>query len=114
MNTLIYGIILAFIATIFGSLGSLFVKKGSKDISRKISSLIQNRNLILGIVLFVLSILVYIAGLRFGDLSVLFPITSLTYVWIAFLSIKYLNESMNKYKWLGILFIVVGVLLIAR
>ncbi len=61
-----------------------------------------------------LATLIYIGALRLGRLSVLAPITSLTYIWVAFLSVRFLGEEMNKFKWLGIFTIIVGVVLLVQ
>lgn len=103
---------LVFIATVIGSFGSLLLKFGSKDFNLNIFKLLKNYKLILGLFIYVFTSVLFIIALKGGELSVLYPITSLTYVWISLLSIKYLNEKMNKFKWLGILIIMAGVALI--
>jgi len=35
-------------------------------------------------------------------------------VWVSFLSIKFLNERMNSYKWVGIVLIIAGVFFITK
>jgi len=56
--------------------------------------------------------MIFIPALRGGDLSVLYPFVSLSYIWVMLLSIKMLGEKMTKLKWLGILLIISGVSLI--
>ena len=111
MQNLIIALILVFLATILGAFGSLFLKKGAV---KKFSflGLLHNYNLILGFVLYAGSTIPFIAALRFGDLSVVYPFVSLSYIWVIILSKKFLNESINTYKILGICFIVLGVVLI--
>lgn len=53
-----------------------------------------------------------VASLRLGELSVLFPVFAVNYVWVILLAIWLLGESMNTYKWIGIIGIFVGVSLI--
>lgn len=105
-------ILVTLFATVIGAFGSLYLKKGSANLHRNIFKQIKNYSLLFGIFLFLVSSVFYVWALRFADLSLIYPITSFSYVWISFLSIKFLNEKMNKYKWLGILFIIVGVFLI--
>lgn len=105
---------LVIIGTFIGAVGSLYLKKGSSTISLKILELIQNYQLILGVILYLLSSVFFIAALKYGELSTLYPITSLSYIWISFLSIKFLKEKMNKYKWMGIFLIILGVIFLAR
>ncbi|MFC2134814.1 EamA family transporter [Bacteroidota bacterium] len=114
MNQLIVLSIVVF-ATFIGAFGSLYLKKGSADLHRHFwKNLHNNHKLILGIFLFGVSSIFYVWALKFAELSLVYPVTSLSYVWISFMSIKFLGEKMNNYKWLGIIFIIVGVFLITR
>jgi uncharacterized membrane protein len=53
--------------------------------------------------------LLFIPALKGGDLSVLYPFVALAYIWVSLLSVKFLGEKMNKFKWLGIALIIIGV-----
>ena len=53
-----------------------------------------------------------IISFRGGDVSVLYPIVATSYIWVSFLSIYFLNEAMNFFKWLGIFTIILGIALI--
>jgi len=107
-------ILLTLFATFIGAFGSLYLKKGSADLHKNIFKQIKNYKLLFGIFLFLISSVFYVWALKFAELSLVYPITSFSYVWISLLSIKFLNEKMNNYKWLGIIFIIVGVFLITR
>jgi len=99
-------------ATVIGSLGSVYLKKGSNKLEFKIRSILANRELFLGLFLFVFSSVFFIIGLKGGELSVLYPLVSVGYIWITFLSVKMLGEPINKYKIAGIMLIMAGVSLI--
>ncbi len=105
-------IVLVVIGTFIGAFDSLFLKKGAKHFNFNIFKQLRNKPLILGIFLFVLSSVFYIYALSMERLSLLYPITSLTYIWVALVSIKFLKEKINKYKWLGIVLIILGIVLI--
>jgi len=109
---LVLGLVL--FATIIGAVGSLYLKFGSKKISFKIIEQLKNWELILGIFLFVISSAFYVPALKMANLSLVYPTTSLSYVWVTLLSKKFLKENINKYKWFGIALIILGVFLIAR
>jgi uncharacterized membrane protein len=109
MKTELWAIGLVVLATIIGSLGPIFMKKGSKRFKLKFELLIHNYELIAGIFFYGIATLLFIPALRGGELSVLYPLVSLSYVWVSLLSIKMLNEKMNKFKWLGVLLIIIGV-----
>ncbi|MBU1199347.1 MAG: EamA family transporter [Nanoarchaeota archaeon] len=110
LNTL--AIVLVVIGTVIGAFGSLYLKRGAKYFNLNIFKQIKNRELILGIVLFVFGSVFYIYALTMERLSVLYPLTSLTYIWVAFVSVWFLKEKMNKYKWAGIALIVLGIIII--
>ncbi len=97
------------LSSMLGALGSLMFKYGSRKISLRPSKIITNYYLMLGLFCAGIGAVLFIAALKFGELSILYPIISLQYVWISLLSIRFLKERMNSMKWLGILLIMVGV-----
>ena len=105
-----YGLVI--LAVIMGAIGPVFIKKGSNNISLNLKKILKNKYLIAGILTYVASSVVYIIALTGGELSTLAPIISLSYVIVAFLSIRLLNERMNKMKWIGIALIMIGVSLV--
>ena len=107
-NTFI-AVALVFTATLIGACGALFFKKASATIHRHISSFLMNINLYIGGFLYVLSTVFFIPALKFGDLSLVYPLTSLTYIWVAILSAVHFNEKINAYKIAGIALILVGI-----
>jgi undecaprenyl phosphate-alpha-L-ara4N flippase subunit ArnE len=112
MQTELWAIGLVMIAVVLSSIEAVFWKKGSNNIHRNIMSFIGNKYLyIAGSFAFVGSI-TFIISLRGGDLSVLYPISSVKYVLISILSMKIFNEKMNPKKWIGIALIILGVSLI--
>jgi len=71
--------------------------------------MITNLPLMIGYSLYGISTLLLILALRKGELSVLYPIISLTYVWVTLLSITVFKESVNGFKAVGLAIIVIGV-----
>jgi uncharacterized membrane protein len=53
-------------------------------------------------------------ALRDGELSILYPIIALTYVWVTILSVLFFHESMNAFKLLGVAVVVTGVTVLGR
>jgi drug/metabolite transporter (DMT)-like permease len=72
-------------------------------------AIITDVPLIGGLVLYGLGAAMMILALRHGELSVLYPLISLSYVWVAILSVVIFGESMNPYKIGGICVIMAGV-----
>jgi drug/metabolite transporter (DMT)-like permease len=109
MATELWAMGLTILATFVGASGPILLKKGSKKFSLNPLKLIKNYHIVGGFFLYALGTILFIAALRGGELSVLYPLVSVTYIWVAFLSKRFLKEKMNKYKWVGILLIILGV-----
>ena len=104
-------ILLVVLATIIGSVGSLFLKKASTNLKFSLRG-VFNFKLMFGIFMYFLATLIFITALRKGNLNTLYPLTSLSYIWVSLLSIRFLKEKMNRFKWGGIFLILVGVIVI--
>ncbi|HOL71331.1 MAG TPA: EamA family transporter [Bryobacteraceae bacterium] len=111
-TTPIQSIVLVAIASFIGSFGALFLKSGAGKLHMGMRYLIFNRRLILGVALFCASSLAYVVGVRRGELSVLYPLVSLSYIWTLLWSVIFLKERLTKNKCLGLALIVAGIILI--
>ena len=58
--------------------------------------------------------LLMIYALKFGELSILYPVMSTSYIFAIIIGYFYLNEAINIYKIIGTLIILLGVALIGR
>lgn len=112
MATQLWAIGLVISATFIGAFGPILLKKASAKSLSKISSLAVNYHLFGGVALYAIGTVIFIPALKGGELSVLYPFVALTYVWVSLLSVKFLGEKMNKFKWFGIALIIIGVSLI--
>ena len=112
MATQLWAIGLVALATLVGSFGPILLKKASSKSLSKISSLATNYHLFGGVSLYAIGTILFIPALKGGELSVLYPFIALTYIWVSLLSVKFLGEKMNRFKWLGIALIIIGVSLI--
>ena len=120
MATELWAIVLVIFATFVGAGGPILLKKAANRIDRSIftsfrsllSATVGNRFLIIGILLLAVALILYIFALQGADLSVLYPLVSLTYVWVSLLSVRFLNERMNAAKWAGVFVIVAGAFLV--
>lgn len=98
-------------ASFIGSFGAVFLKSGSAEL--KLGFLrILNWRLALGITLFVASSLFFVQGIRHGELSVLYPMVSLGYLWTLIWSRIFFGEPFTGGKFLGLALILVGVFLV--
>ena len=71
--------------------------------------LLTNFPLIGGLALYGIGSAMMVIALRHGELSLLYPLISLSYVWVAILSVVVFQETMNPYKIAGISVIIAGV-----
>lgn len=101
-------IFLMITCTIFTSLAQLFLKSGVSRIQLTFIGMITNWVLILGVVFYGLGALIMIFALKQGELSLLYPFLSLSYVWVPILSIFVVHESLVLMQWLGIAMIILG------
>jgi len=100
------------LGSILGALGQLFFKLGSDKITGHLMSVLLNWRIFVGLACYAIATVVFIFALRYGRLSILYPIIALSYVWVALISKFYLHEYFPVYKWTGIMFILLGVMII--
>jgi uncharacterized membrane protein len=72
-------------------------------------AIVTNAPLMGGYALYGFNTLLMVLALRKGELSLLYPIIALTYVWVTLLSYTLLHEPPNLFKNFGIALIVIGV-----
>ncbi len=104
----VMGIVLVIVACFIGGFGALFLKMGS-GAKLSVTSLMKNWKLILGLLLYGVATAMFIPALKYGQLSVLYPLTSTTHVWVVIFSRLFLKENINIWKWIGIACIILGV-----
>lgn len=112
-QTEIWAIGLVILSTLLSSIASVFLKVGTRTLEFKISSILKNYRIGLGILFMIFSVVVYMMALKGGQLSILYPFASLSYVWVTINSKLFLKEKINMYKLSGIALIIVGITLIA-
>jgi len=67
-----------------------------------------------GYAMYGVSTILLVLALRHGQLSLLYPVFAMTYVWVTILSVVVFHESLNPYKLAGILAIVGGIAVLGR
>jgi len=102
------------LCALMGAVGQIFFKLGSKTINLNIMSWILNWKLAIGITLYALSTVIFVAALKFNNLSITYPIVATSYIWVTLFSIFILGEAFPAYKWLGIIMILAGVAIVTR
>ena len=112
MTTKLWAMGIVLFCTFLTSTAQIFWKFGAEKLEFNILSIITNVNIFIGILLYAVGGILLILSFRGGEVSVLYPIIATSYIWVSFLSIYFLNELMNLYKWLGVFAIVGGIILI--
>ena len=112
MATKLWAALLVLFTTLLTSSAQLLWKKGSATLSFDIAGILTNYYLLGGILLYIVGGALIILAFRGGEVSVLYPIIATSYVWVSFLSMRFLGEMMNNFKWVGITSIIGGIILI--
>lgn len=112
MKTPLSSIILILFASFVGSFGAVGLKLGAEKMSGSIFGLLANYWLAAGATLYLISSVFYMMGLAQGELTVLYPMVSLGYVWALLWARIFFNEKFTVAKVGGLALIMVGVALI--
>ena len=112
MKTKLWAMGMVLSCTFLTSTAQLFYKYASETLEFNFLSLITNYNLLLGMLLYAIGGTILILSFRGGEVSVLYPIIATSYIWVSFLSIYFLGESMNPFKWIGVFTIMAGIILV--
>jgi len=108
-------------AAIMGGVAQVLLKKGLMNVGKLsliemtkqfVKITITNPYVFAGLLIYVISTIIYLAALSRGELSILYPIISISYVITAVLAVLFLNEKITITRWIGIITIVVGVFLV--
>jgi multidrug transporter EmrE-like cation transporter len=92
-----------------------FIKtSGMQMTTITLAGLLANWSLWSGLALYGFSTILLILALRDGELSLLYPVISLTYVWVTIMSVMVFHETINVFKVAGITVICAGVALLGK
>ena len=100
------------LCTLLTGLGQFFLKSGMGVF--EFSTLFANYNLILGVFIYGLATICFLLALQKGDLSVVFPLVTLSYIWVALVGYFWLGESLTGFRLLGIFFIGSGAFFLGK
>jgi drug/metabolite transporter (DMT)-like permease len=96
-------------ASVLGSFGMVFMKAGANRLRSGLFQIFLSWRIALGVGLFLLSSVFFVAGIKNGDLTVLYPMVALGYVWTLFWARLFFHEPFNRSKWFGLALILLGV-----
>jgi drug/metabolite transporter (DMT)-like permease len=102
------------------ALGETALAKGMKQTARiegtwmeLVLATVRNDWVLAGSLLLLVHLGLYLLALRYADLSFALPLTAASYPLSALLARYYLHEQVGTGRWLGTLFITVGVAIVA-
>ncbi len=108
------------VCTIIGAAAQILIKKGTAALGEHPSmietavGILTTRLLFEGYCLLGISTVLLVLALRQGELSLLYPVFTLTYVWVTALSVIIFHDSLNVFKLAGIAIIIAGVAVLGR
>ncbi|WP_125153712.1 SMR family transporter [Clostridium rectalis] len=106
-----------------GALGQILVKIGAVNLNldfttahifQSILSIIKNLPVMSGIISYGISFLLWIKVLSKVELSYAYPMVSLGYIIVMIFSYFFFKENINFLRIMGVLFIIVGVILVSK
>ena len=112
MATKLWSILLVLFTTLLTSSAQILWKKGSATLAFNVLSVLTNYYILGGIFLYIVGGALLILSFRGGEVSVLYPIIATSYILVSLLSVKFLGEVMNIFRWSGVITIIAGIALI--
>jgi drug/metabolite transporter (DMT)-like permease len=98
--------------SIIGSIGAVFLKAGAHAVTKHWSSILLNWRLGAGVITYLLSSVLFVKGMAHGELSVLFPMVSLSYICSLIWARFFFNEALTGAKVFGVGMILAGIVLL--
>ncbi|MEZ4650552.1 MAG: EamA family transporter [Candidatus Eisenbacteria bacterium] len=115
-------LVIVFIAVCFSVTGELFLKAGMNDIGAfgfsnllpTMGKILTHPRILTGFASIGVGAVFWLAALARVELSWAYPMLSLGYILALVLSALFLGESISVVRWIGVLVIVIGVILVSR
>ncbi len=103
-------VLLVVFCTFLGAAAQILMKTGANRLVHAgLIGMITNLPLMAGYVCYGIFTVLLVLALRDGELSLLYPIIALNYVWVTALSFFIFHDRINPFKLIGVCLIVVGV-----
>jgi len=113
-------LLLVLFCTFVNAASQVFIKKGTASLGPHPSmmetalGILTHPMLFAGYALLGTSTVLFVLALRRGELSLLYPVLTLGYVWVTILSVVIFQDSMNIFKIAGVATIILGVAVLGR
>jgi drug/metabolite transporter (DMT)-like permease len=106
-------LLLVFVCTILNTVAQFFVKSAAAGFALDFS-ILTNMPLIIGVALYIGSLIAYLYALKFWELSSVAPALSVQYILVVFISYYFFHEQVSAWQVIGLSSIMLGVVLIVR
>jgi uncharacterized membrane protein len=117
-------LLILFIGLVFESTGIILLKRGMnqvgkvetvnrEEIVRVVQAGMKNPQILLGIFFEALFFLCLLILMNRSDISFLWPLTGLSFVFATLAAILFLREEVSSVRWIGVVFIMIGAALIS-
>ena len=104
--------LLVLFGSFIGSFATVFMKQGVMRLELNLRSLLVNWRLATGVFIYLASTYFYTLGLREGEVTILYPLVSLGYIYTLVWSRMFFGEQFTRGKVLGIVIIMAGAMLL--
>ena len=107
-------IIIVLVCTLLVAIGQYLIKLGANRLSHAgllatMIGIFTIPQLFAGYCLYAVFTVMFVYALRHGELSILYPLIALGYVWVTITAVVAFHETMNPFKIIGLLVIISGV-----
>ena len=110
-GTPVSSMLLMLVASLIGSSGAVLLKLGALELKKGFWHIL-NTKLAAGVAVYLVSWYFFVLGIRHGELSVLYPMVSLGYIWTLLWARIFFKESLTRRKRMGLGLILIGVVLV--
>jgi len=120
-----FALSLVAICIVFGAVGQILMKTGVSQIGQignldklinpsTVFSIFTNVYVIGGLLLYAMAFFLWLGALSTLDVSLMYPLLSLSYVVTAILGLIFLKEDITLLRWVGVMVVVAGCFMILR
>jgi len=107
--------VLIFTPIIIAALGQLILKIGMNKVGQfNLIKTFTNPTVLLGLFFYGVSLILWLLVLSKEKLSFVYPLVAFSYIVTVFLSKVVLKETVPPLRWFGLVFIIIGILIVAK
>ena len=82
--------------------------------SQGLTQILTHPYILIGLILYGLSMVVWLGAISRTDISLAYPLLSLSYIFLTISAIIFLNEHVSFTRWMGVILIFIGTIYIGK